>query len=211
MSKTACPGQDTRYWRPDDIFSIKCADCGTTVEFFKDEATRKCKGCGNQLRNPKLSMGCAQWCEHAEKCLGFDPAAAGTEFENSEESASLADEIIGAIKLKFGGNSSELENASIGLENAKQRLSEGNASPRIVLPAVLLLDIDYERIKSLAAESPIEDTEEILFPEAKNIMADIGLDKHSTEDVLEILKHFHLGEYIDSPEFRAVYDTCKLL
>jgi len=73
MSRTVCPGQDTRFWRPGDIFEVACANCGVPVEFWKDESRRKCPKCGSRVHNPKLSMGCAQWCEHAQECLGHDP------------------------------------------------------------------------------------------------------------------------------------------
>lgn len=62
-----------RYWRPSDIFDIACAKCGTLIEFFKDDPKRKCPKCNSTIRNPKLSLGCAQWCDHAKECLGFDP------------------------------------------------------------------------------------------------------------------------------------------
>ena len=74
MNKTMCPGQDTRYWRPDDIFNVACSTCGKEVEFFKDDAQRRCGKCGTVIQNPRLSTGCAEWCEHAKECLGYDPA-----------------------------------------------------------------------------------------------------------------------------------------
>jgi hypothetical protein len=46
------------------------------VEFFKDDARRRCQGCGHVFANPKLNEGCAQWCEFAEKCLGLNPGLA---------------------------------------------------------------------------------------------------------------------------------------
>ncbi len=74
MNKTMCPGQDTRYWRPGDIFNVACASCGNDVEFFKDDAKRRCSRCGALVQNPRLSAGCARWCGHAKECLGYDPA-----------------------------------------------------------------------------------------------------------------------------------------
>lgn len=76
MNRSMCPGQDTRYWRPDDIFNVPCASCGTLIEFFKDDASRRCPKCSTRVQNPRLTMGCAQWCEHAEECLGYDPKTA---------------------------------------------------------------------------------------------------------------------------------------
>jgi hypothetical protein len=67
-----CPGQDTRFWKPDDIFEIVCPSCGAKVEFFKDDANRRCPGCGRGFPNPKLNEGCAKWCKFADKCLGLN-------------------------------------------------------------------------------------------------------------------------------------------
>jgi len=68
-----CPGQDTRYWKPGDIFEAPCPACGATVEFFKDEATRRCKACAAVVRNPKKDLGCAEWCQFADQCTGKPP------------------------------------------------------------------------------------------------------------------------------------------
>jgi len=65
-----CPGQDTRYWKPGDIFEAACPNCGALVEFFKDESTRRCKKCGQLAVNPKMDFGCAAYCKYAEECLG---------------------------------------------------------------------------------------------------------------------------------------------
>ena len=65
-----CPGQDTRLWRPEDIFEAPCPHCGESIEFWKDDPRRKCRGCGKDVPNPKLDLGCAQWCKYAKECLG---------------------------------------------------------------------------------------------------------------------------------------------
>jgi hypothetical protein len=67
-----CPGQDTRYWKPGDIFDVRCPGCGGGVEFFRDDVKRKCR-CGRVITNPKLNLACAEWCQKAEECLGAKP------------------------------------------------------------------------------------------------------------------------------------------
>jgi len=64
-----CPGQDTLYWKPDDIFETSCPKCGRSIEFFKDDVSRRCKGCGAKVSNPKLDFGCAKSCAYADQCL----------------------------------------------------------------------------------------------------------------------------------------------
>jgi len=63
-----CPGQNTQYWLPSDIFNLPCPACGEEIEFFKDDSQRKCPKCGYRLKNPKLDEGCAEWCPYGEKC-----------------------------------------------------------------------------------------------------------------------------------------------
>jgi hypothetical protein len=64
-----CPGQDLRFWIPDDIATVLCGRCGREVEIWKDEPMRVCPGCGCKVRNPKLDLGCAEWCKYAAECL----------------------------------------------------------------------------------------------------------------------------------------------
>ena len=69
-SSVRCPGQDQRYWIPEDIFITHCPFCKNEIEFWKDEPFRICKGCKKEVKNPKMDLGCAKWCKHADQCLG---------------------------------------------------------------------------------------------------------------------------------------------
>ena len=69
-----CPGQDTQFWTPEDIYEVDCPNCKGKVEFWKDDVYRRCKKCNTRLRNPKLDLGCAAWCPHAKYCIGKDLA-----------------------------------------------------------------------------------------------------------------------------------------
>jgi hypothetical protein len=63
-----CPGQDTRFWKPEDVVEHACPHCGAGVEFWKDDVARRCPKCGKKVRNPCFSAGCAEWCKYADKC-----------------------------------------------------------------------------------------------------------------------------------------------
>jgi len=69
-----CPGQDQRFWKSGDVFDVKCPGCGRSVEFFKDEPKMKCRKCGQMVVNPRLDLGCAEWCQYAQQCLGGSTA-----------------------------------------------------------------------------------------------------------------------------------------
>lgn len=68
-----CPGQDMKYWKENAIFDVDCPKCGTSVEFYKDDTSRKCGNCGHRFVNPKMDFGCASYCQYAEQCLGALP------------------------------------------------------------------------------------------------------------------------------------------
>ncbi len=70
MTDGRCPGQDMRHWTFAAIFEVVCPFCGEEIEFWKDEPVRVCPKCGKDVRNPKLDAGCAEWCTHADECLG---------------------------------------------------------------------------------------------------------------------------------------------
>ena len=63
-----CPGQDQRFWKPEEIFEANCPNCSNKVEFFKDETKLKCSKCSSLVNNPKIDLGCAQWCQHGRQC-----------------------------------------------------------------------------------------------------------------------------------------------
>jgi hypothetical protein len=76
MSITKCPGQNSMFWKPEDVTETTCPKCGGTVEFFKDDAKRSCPGCGKIYANPKLNTGCREWCKVADKCTILQEADA---------------------------------------------------------------------------------------------------------------------------------------
>ena len=65
-----CPGQDRRYWKPEDIFEDVCPNCGNILEFWKTDIRVRCEKCRRLVSNPRFDLGCAAWCPYAEYCLG---------------------------------------------------------------------------------------------------------------------------------------------
>ncbi len=80
-----CPGQDQRFWKPEDIFEVQCPGCGQPIEFFKDEPKLKCRKCGQIVVNPKIDLGCAQWCQYAKQCMGATTEKRRDRRQNTED------------------------------------------------------------------------------------------------------------------------------
>lgn len=180
MNKTMCPGQDTRYWRPGDIFTVPCGSCGAGVEFFKDDAARRCTRCGARVRNPRLSMGCARWCKHAQECLGYDPHDADA---GAAAGRSVADGIIDALKLEFGAGSALVERSLAAYEKARDRAGREAADQAVLFPAILLL----------FADSPDGGKPDRRLPVASRIMAQAGVEPAAHTAARNLIMAFHAG------------------
>lgn len=65
----SCPGSRAiREPEPDDF---PCPECGTLVEIWSDEKSRRCPSCGGKvLRTGAKIPSCATWCGAARECLG---------------------------------------------------------------------------------------------------------------------------------------------
>ncbi len=203
-----CPGQHTRFWTPGAILYVACSQCGHPVEFFKDEAIRRCSRCGQRIHNPKLSLGCAQWCEHAQECLGFDPKTMSSEDPDEE---SLVDRLIAAMKKEFGDDQKRITHALSVLEKAQELLGKEGGDPRVVLTAAILHDIGIQEAERKHGSSAGKYQEIEGPPIARRIMEELNLDESTIEHVSRIVGSHHSARDIDTLEFRIIWDADWLI
>jgi len=200
MADFRCPGQDMRYWKPDDIFILKCPHCDNEIEFFKDEPFRICSACKAEVRNPKINLGCAKWCKFAKECLG--PLA-----DQYTNVASMCDRLIAEMKNVFGDDKRRIDHALKVLDFAEQIMKTENADPLVVKAAAILHDIgihEAERKYNSAAGN----YQEIEGPPiAAKILEQLGLRNEVIEHVCRIIGSHHSAKDIDTPEFRIVWDA----
>jgi hypothetical protein len=219
MPISQCPGQDKRFWKPDDIFESPCPACGAAIEFWKDDVRRRCRGCGATAANPRFDMGCAAWCQFAEQCLG---AAAVRETED------VAGALIAEMKKVFGSDERRIRHALGVLDYAERILAREGGDPLVVKAAAILHDIGiHEAERKDGAEkgtgvfcaehpkgrpgkrlpSPFRRQEEEGPPIARQMMERVGVDAERAEHVCRIVGSHHSGRGIDTAEFRAVWDA----
>lgn len=188
MSPTICPGQDTRYWNPTDVFDVQCAECGSEIEFFKDDAQRRCRKCGARVINPKLSLGCAQWCEHAEKCLGYDPKKA-LPAEHGQARA-LTDRIVDILKNDKAQADEVLPLPIATLEWAEELMKTEGGDPRIILTTSLLVNSGLET--------------------AGKILGELGLPADVRDEILGLVKIISDGTIGNTTEAKVSSDAYRL-
>ena len=193
-----CPGQDQRFWKPEDIFEVKCPNCGEKFEFFKDEPKLKCRSCGHLVVNPKIDLGCAQWCQYAEQCIGIS---------NVKSISIIRDKLIEEMKKVFGLDQKRIEHALSVLNYAEQIQSSEGGDPLVVKAAAILHDIGIQEAERKYGSSAGKCQEIEGPPIAEKILKHYQLSDEVVEHICKIIANHHSAKDIDTAEFRCVWDA----
>jgi len=186
-----CPGQDTRYWKPGDIFDIDCPHCGRKVEFFKDEAARRCRGCRKMVVNPRMDFGCAAYCRYAADCLGV----LGPEML-AKRNELLKDRVALEVKGLLGSDFQRISHVLKVARHAEEVAREEKAEPALVLCAAYLHPF---------LEGPDPQGPQMLL----DTLERLGAGPELASRTVEIIEHF-LSGVADSPEARVLIDAHRL-
>ena len=193
-----CPGQDQRYWKPQDIFEVRCSGCGSRIEFFKDEPKLKCRNCGQVVMNPKIDLGCAEWCRYAEQCLGIVTV---------KDVNSLCRKLIDKMKQVFGNDKKRIDHALAVLNYAERIQAEEGAEPLIVKAAAILHDIGIHQAEQKNNKVAGKYQEIEGPPIAGEILKELNVDEAAIEHICKIIANHHSAKDIDTIEFRCVWDA----
>ncbi len=197
-----CPGQDQRFWKPEDIFEVQCTGCGHTIEFFKDEPKLKCRKCGQMVTNPKIDLGCAEWCQYGEQCLGISA---------TKRVSYMRDMLIDEMKKVFGDDQKRIEHALAVLDYAEKIQSYEGGDPLIVRAAAILHDIGIHEAERKHGSSAGKYQEIEGLPIAKEILKRYDLDTEVIEHICRIIANHHSSKNIDTTEFRIILDADRLV
>lgn len=193
-----CPGQDQRFWRPDDIFEVLCPGCGEPVEFFKDEPQLKCSKCGHIAVNPKIDLGCAEWCQYAEQCLGVSLI---------KNISIIRDKLINEMKRVFGRDQKRIDHALSVLNYAERIQTAEGGEPLVVKAAAILHDIGIQEAERKYGSSAGKYQEIEGPPIAKEILKRYSFTNETIEHICRIIANHHSAKDIDTIEFRIVWDA----
>ena len=200
-----CPGQDTQYWNQDSIFETTCPECGHPMEFFKDDATRRCGGCKKKIVNPKMDFGCASYCKFAEQCLGTLPE----EFVAKRDDL-LKDRVAVAMKRYFRTDFKRIGHAGKVARYAEQIGKLEKANLAVVLCAAYLHDIGIKNAEEKYNSSAAEYQELEGPPVARDLMEELGAKKELVDEVCEMIGHHHHPGKDESLNFKVLYDADML-
>jgi HD superfamily phosphohydrolase YqeK len=197
-----CPGQDTQYWQPGAIFEVKCPKCEHTVEFFKDDTSRKCGSCGHRFANPRMDFGCASYCQYAEQCLGTLPPELLAQKDNL-----LKDRVAIEMKRYFKSDFKRIGHASRVARYAEKigKFEGGNLA--VILPAAYLHDIGILEAEKKHGSTAAKYQEMEGPAIAKSILIKSGAQEALIEEICDIVGHHHHPRADDTTNFKAVYDA----
>lgn len=197
-----CPGQDSRYWKPGAIFEVPCPQCGRMVEFFKDEASRRCRSCGHKFLNPRMDFGCATYCKFAEQCLGELSQELLAERKNL-----LKDRVAVEMKSYFKQDFKRISHATKVARLAEQIVREEKGDPAVVLSAAYLHDIGLPEAERRHGSTEPRFQEEEGPPIAREILSRLGAAPDLIAEVADIVGHHHHPRSEETANFKAVYDA----
>jgi CRISPR/Cas system-associated endonuclease Cas3-HD len=198
-----CPGQDSRFWGLDAIFDMPCPQCGQEVEFFKDEPTRTCKGCGLKIVNPKMDFGCASYCQFAEQCVGDLPPELLAQRKDL-----FKDRVAIEMKRYFQYDFKRIGHATKVARYAERLVKDEKGDPAVVLPAAYLHDIgiiEAER-RHGSTEAHAHHEQEGLAV-ARQILGRLKAPEKLIEAVCAIIDHHHHPGPEETVNFKVVYDA----
>lgn len=181
-----CPGQDMKYWKANAIFDAQCPKCKATVEFYKDDTSRKCGGCGHRFVNPKMDFGCAAYCPYAEQCLGALP----DDFAGARDNL-LKDKVAVEMKRFFQTDFKRIRQATATARFAENIGKAEGGNLAILLCAAYLHDTGLDA--------------------AQAILRKVGAGGPMITEICELLNHTKRALESDTPlQAKILYDALAL-
>ena len=197
-----CPGQDSQYWKPGAIFNVKCPECGTEVEFFKDDTTRKCSKCGHRFLNPQLDFGCASYCQYAEQCIGNLPPELLAQKEDL-----LKDRVAIEMKRYLKQDFKRVGHAIRVARYAEQIGREEGGNLAVILCTAYLHDIGIKEAERKHNSTDAKYQEEEGPPIAREILTRLGAKQGLIDEVCDIIAHHHHPKEDETVNFKSLYDA----
>ncbi len=197
----SCPGQNTMFWKSDDIYDVKCPSCGTPVEFWKDDSKRTCD-CGHRFLNPKRDLGCLEYCKYAEQCM---PEM----FEGEDLKALYRDRLLVAAKISLKPEDSRLERSQEIAELAEEILDGEGGQPKVVFAATILgnLALSSQPDGGQADSSTRGDSPSALV---RKVLANLGTEKEVIDQACQIIEYRINGTSSEDVNHKIVSDALTL-
>lgn len=202
-----CPGQDRAYWHGERVFEAPCPKCGSTVEFFRDEVSRRCSRCAHRLSNPRVALDCASWCDQAEACMGLSRsriAALG------QEDTALAGRLIQGLEEAIPNEPARIARALLVFQHARELASAAEVSPVTLLSAALLLELNGSLEADTVSSSSHATGRFTGSAACREVLARARLDDQAIGAVTALLGDFCHDRNGERPDVKVLGDSVAL-
>jgi hypothetical protein len=197
-----CPGQNTLFWKPDDIYDVTCPSCGAPVEFWKDDSKRTCK-CGHRFLNPKRDLGCLEYCKYAEQCMP-------DMFQGENLKALYRDRLLVGAKIVLKPEDARLKRSQEIAEVAEEILDEESGQPKVVFAAAILGDLVLNS-QPQGVQGASSSEEESPRAIVTKVLAELATEKEVIAQVCQIIEDRINGTTSEEVNHRIVSDALMVV
>jgi hypothetical protein len=175
------------------------------MEFFKDDATRRCPGCKEKIVNPKMDFGCAAYCQFAEECLGSLPE----EFVAKREDL-FKDRLAVEVKRYLGTDFKRIGH-TVKVANFAEKIGKKEkANLAVVLSAAYLYNIGAKNTLEKQDSTTPEDIAKKSPKVAKELMEKLGAKEELISEVTDIIGHHDRTGKDDNLNLKVLHDADML-
>ncbi|MHB8902477.1 MAG: hypothetical protein ACYC6Y_27260 [Thermoguttaceae bacterium] len=175
------------------------------MEFFKDEALRRCGRCRHLFPNPKISLGCAQWCDYAEQCVG-SKAERSTMVRDGE----FAGRILNAASELLRKGHTCRAPALLVFQHARELAAAETCKPLVVLAVALVIELEAAGSTTAAYDQGVGPDMPHERPTAEHLIGQLGMDEKDIHDVHGVLERFRHRLPAGDNETMIVTDAVSL-
>lgn len=203
-----CPGQDTMFWKPDDIFEVSCPKCGHRVEFFKVDVKRKCT-CGHEMVNPKIDFGCAQWCSYGDQCIEGLPEEMRVK-QKEEQNNRLRERIFQEMKRYFSHDVKNVNHALKVAQYAEEILKIEGGHPLVVLGAALLHHVGNKEAEGEYGTISLDEQKREDPAMARQILKKLNIQGNIVDEICDLIRHYPHPKEKETLHFQILCEADRL-
>jgi HD superfamily phosphohydrolase YqeK len=148
-------------------------------------------------------MGCLDWCQHAEDCVGTDVY---TKFLKNKTTG-MKRKLLDQMTEYFQGDEKRINHSKAVLELAEEILKGEDADWHIVIPASILHDIGIKRAEKKYGSVSAHYQEKEGPPVAEKMLLGLGLKKEDVQEICAIIRYHHTPGKVPTSNLNVVYDA----
>jgi HD superfamily phosphohydrolase YqeK len=155
------------------------------------------------MLNPQINFGCAEYCPHAEQCLGSLPE--GLQFKKGQ--MSLKDRVLAAMEEYFGDDNRRINHAKKVADYAEQINKYEQGDPAVIMACGYLHDIGIREAERKYQSSSAKYQHQEGPPVARKILTDLGVEVEMIAEICDIIAHHHHPRAEETTNFKVLYDA----